>query len=762
VKNDEVSSKKKKSSSTDTSKKASDWLKAEKQKLKEAQAQSNSISASNTDPNSKKKKKGESSATAKAQEKPKESVKSEKSVKSTAQKSGNPKQNEPLAPRKQSKSAQKSSKQVVDSNDYMSAFGLPSSSSESESEIAMNSHLNAVENETQDSKAKGNASRGRIDDKDARKKAMREAEAVARTELARKQALEQDDFVFDVSFAADKTLVSSENARDIKVSDMTLRVAGKVLLENTQLTIAFGRRYALIGPNGKGKTSLMKMLGQRKIPVPENIDVLLVEQEMEGTERTALRAVVEADAELNKLRKLQEELESLNMDSEDDSRADELNEVYERLKELDSASAEPRAAKILSGLGFNTEMQYRKTNQFSGGWRMRISLARALFMEPTLLLLDEPTNHLDLRAVLWLEEYLKRWKKTLIVVSHDRDFLNSVVTDVIHLHDRKLDFYKGDFEQFHSMMEQRRLVANKAAEKFEKSIKAAKGDKTKKEKAFAAAKLAAKKSGNADGQSSASTVESNAVIPTRWADYSVKFEFPEPTELPHPLLQLIDVEFEYPSRADFKMERLNLGVDMGTRVAVVGANGSGKSTLMNLLAGDLIPTAGEARRSHKLRIGRYSQHFVDVLQMDLNPVEYLLQSFPESGLNGQNMRAKLGRFGLPGANHLQPIIKLSGGQKARVVFTAISLAQPHILLLDEPTNHLDMESIDALAAALVEYEGGVVLISHDSRIISQVCEDETTSEVWVVEDGTVNRFNGSFEDFKEQLIAEVIAEQEQD
>lgn len=246
--------------------------------------------------------------------------------------------------------------------------------------------------------------------------------------------------------------------------------------------------------------------------------------------------------------------------------------------------------------------------------------------------------------------------------------------------------------------------------------------------------------------------------PRAWKDYQVKFSFPEPTELPPPLIQLIDVDFKYPGREDFGLKNVNLGVDMGTRVAIVGPNGAGKSTLLNLLAGDLEPTGGEFRKSHKLRIGRYSQHFVDVLAMDETPVEYLLRMFPQSGLKPDQIRALLGRFGLEGHNHLSPILKLSGGQKARVVFAAINLAQPHILLMDEPTNHLDMQSIDALADALEEFEGGVVLVSHDARLISQVCGDEEVSQIWVVDNGEVEFYEGDFEQFRKELIAEIAKE----
>lgn len=458
----------------------------------------------------------------------------------------------------------------------------------------------------------------------------------------------------------------------------------------------------------------------------------------------------------------------------------ELNKTYERLEEKNDATAEARAAKILHGLGFTVPesktnvgperfSMHNTTKSFSGGWRMRISLARALFIEPTCLLLDEPTNHLDLRAVIWLEEYLMRWKKTLLVVSHDRDFLNSVSTDIVHLHDHKLSQYRGSFESFEEMYEQRRREANKAYEKYEKQIKQAKAAKkgqaknAQAEVKAAAAKKAEQKKG---GKNKGMMVDDDddgrgaSAAPTRWNDYSVEFHFPTPSELPPPLISLTDCHFRYPKLEGFALENLNLGIDMGTRVGIIGPNGAGKSTLMNLLAGDLEPTQGDSRRSHKLRIGRYSQHFVDVLSMDENPVQYLLRLYlkPEGGsYKPEEIRAKLGKFGLPGHNHLTPIVKLSGGQKARVVFTSIQLSNPHILLMDEPTNHLDMESIDALATALEEFKGGVVLITHDAHICGKVLDAET-SEIWVVDEGEVTKFDGDFDEYRRQLVSEIGAE----
>ncbi|XVF47264.1 hypothetical protein PTKIN_Ptkin03bG0095400 [Pterospermum kingtungense] len=614
-----------------------------------------------------------------------------------------------------------------------------------------------------------------ISEKEMKKREKKEVLAAQAAELAKQEALKDDHDAFTVVISSRATVLDGEDGADANVKDVTIdnfcvSARGKELLKNASLKISHGKRYGLVGPNGMGKSTLLKLLAWRKIPVPKNIDVLLVEQEVVGDDRTALQAVVSANEELLRLREEVAALqnsssaqggEDYNYLNEDDS-GERLAELYEKLQILGSDAAEAQASKILAGLGFTKEMQVRPTRSFSGGWRMRISLARALFVQPTLLLLDEPTNHLDLRAVLWLEEYLFRWKKTLVVVSHDRDFLNTVCTEIIHLHDLKLQFYHGNFDDFESGYEQRRKEMNKKYEIYEKQVNAAKrsGNRVQQEKVKDRAKFAAAKAAKNKGKGKIDEDEPPAEAPKKWRDYSVEFHFPEPTELTPPLLQIINVSFSYPNREDFRLSDVDLGIDMGTRVAIVGPNGAGKSTLLNLIAGDLVPTEGEVRRSQKLRIGRYSQHFVDLLIMEETPVQYLLRLHPDQeGLSKQEaVRAKLGKFGLPSHNHLTPIAKLSGGQKARVVFTSISMSKPHILLLDEPTNHLDMQSIDALADALDEFTGGVVLVSHDSRLISRVCEDEEKSQIWVVDNGTVNTFPGTFEEYKEELQREIRAE----
>nr|POE62158.1 abc transporter f family member 4 [Quercus suber] len=614
-------------------------------------------------------------------------------------------------------------------------------------------------------------------DKQLKNREKKDSLAAYAVKQAKQEAPKDDHDAFTVVINRQFSVLdgndeANANVKDIIIDNFSVLVRGKELLKNTSVKISHGKRYGFVGPNGMGKSTLLKLLAWRKIPVPKNIDLLLVEQEVVGDDRTALEAVVSANEELVRLQKevafLQNSSSAAQSENEDDDCngddvGEKLAELYEKLQKLESDATEAQASKILAGLGFNKEMQGRPTRSFSGGWRMRISLAMVLFVQPTLLLLDEPTNHLDLRAVLWLEEYLCRWKKTLVVVSHDRNFLNTVCNEIIHLHDLKLHFYHGNFDDFETEYEQRHKEMNKKYEDYVRKDKAAKisGNQDQQQKVKDQAKHNAakeevknKKKGKVDED------EPLPEAPKKWKDYSVEFHFPEPTELTPPLLQLIEVSFSYPNREDFRLSNVDVGIDMGTRVAIVGPNGAGKTTLLNLLAGDLVATNGEVRRSQKLRIGRYSQHFVDLLTMEETPVQYLRRLHPDQkGLSKQEaVRATLGKFGLPGHNHHTPIAKLSGGQKARVVFSSISMSKPHILLLDEPTNHLDMQSIDALADALDEFTGGVILVSHDSRLISRVCEDEEKSEIWVVENGTVSTFPGIFKEYKEELQRQIKAE----
>uniref|UniRef100_A0A3Q7J7U4 ABC transporter domain-containing protein n=1 Tax=Solanum lycopersicum TaxID=4081 RepID=A0A3Q7J7U4_SOLLC len=622
---------------------------------------------------------------------------------------------------------------------YIDGIDLPLSDDEEEEYVPRSEE---VEEQMNVHRRYGRNEAGPIDTsisyKELKKREKKDMLAVQAAEVAKKEALRDDRDAFTVVIGQDD---ADANVKDITIENFSVAARGKELLKNTSVKISHGKRYGLVGPNGMGKSTLLKILGWRKIPVPKNIDVLLVEQEIVGDDRTALEAVVSANEELIKLREeaasLQNAAASVGENEDDadgENVVEKLSELYERL-------------------------QGHATRSFSGGWRMRISLAWDLFVQPTLLLLDEPTNHLDLRAVLWLEEYLCRWKKTLVVVSHDRDFLNTVCDDIIHLYDMKLHFYRGNFDDFESGYEQRRKEMNKKFEIYDKQLKIAKrsGNRAQQEKVKDRAKFVASKESKQKGKDRIDEDKTPPEAPQKWRDYSVELHFPEPTKLTPPLLQLIEVSFGYPNRPDFRLSNVDVGIDMGTRVAIVGPNGAGKLTLLNLLAGDLVPTEGEARRSQTLRIGRYSQHFVDLLTMDETPVQFLLHLHPDQeGPSRQEVvRAKLGKFGLPSHNHLTPILKLSGGQKARVVLTCISMLKPHIFLLDEPTSHLDMQSIDALVVSLDEFTGGVVLVSHDSRLISRVCDDEERSEIWIVENGTVEKFPDTFDEYKAELVREI-------
>jgi ATP-binding cassette subfamily F protein 1 len=563
-------------------------------------------------------------------------------------------------------------------------------------------------------------------------------------------------------FAVSQTIVDPndpnwQNALDIVIPSISISAHSKELLVNTELVIAHGRRYGLVGPNGAGKSTLLKMISSGELKVPPKVDYLYVEQEVMADETAAVDAVLKADKERWDL--VQEEkqlLEDLKKGSNEklDVR---LGEVYEALAACGAASAESKARRILFGLGFDAEMQVRPTKYFSGGWRMRISLARALFIEPTLLMLDEPTNHLDLNAVIWLDDYLQRWKKTLLIVSHDQDFLNSVCEEILHLEDRKLVTYKGNYDSFKEQETVRRKQLMKAWEKQERKLRELKRSGVSKANAEKEQMKAAKgkrepgarsKKSKNDAGGMAESNEQHVELIQRPRDYQVVFKFPEVTEISPPILEVRDCNFRYGPNLPLLFKDVNFGLDMDSRVCIVGPNGSGKSTLLKLITGEVSPPEGEVRRNPRLRIGVYNQHFVDRLPMEEDPVTYLRRLFNEESY--QSVRNMLGRYGLEGHAHTIPMRDLSGGQKARVVFVELSLLAPHLLFLDEPTNNLDIESIDALCDALQEYNGGVVLVSHDARLIETV-----ECQLWVVEDHNVYPWEEGFQNYRQHLLKQL-------
>ncbi|CAC5380162.1 ABCF1 [Mytilus coruscus] len=535
-----------------------------------------------------------------------------------------------------------------------------------------------------------------------------------------------------------------DNQLDIKVENFSISAMGKDLFVNANLYITAGRRYGLVGPNGHGKTTLLRHMANRALTIPGNIDLLYCEQEVQADDTKAIDAVLKADkkrtALLDELKTVTAEVEKGNTKI-----VDRLQEVHDELRAIGADAAEPKARRILAGLGFTIPMMERPTKSLSGGWRMRVSLARALFLEPTLLMLDEPTNHLDLNAVIWLDNYLQGWKKTLLIVSHDQSFLDNVCSDIIHLDQQKLFYYRGNYATFKKMLVQKRKEQLKAYEKQEKMLREMKssGKSTKQAATKQKEALTRKQQKNRAKQQTAEEDKGPQELLPRPKDYVVKFDFPNPAPLSPPVLGLIDVDFSY-DKKDFLFKKLNFGIDMKSRVAIVGPNGVGKSTFLKLLTGDIEPTTGEMRKNHRLRIGKYNQHSADQLNLDESAVEYLQRLF---NIQYQDARKMLGRFGLASHAHTIKIRDLSGGQKSRVALADLRSRQPDVLILDEPTNNLDIESNDALADAINAFEGGVVIVSHDERLIR-----ETDCQLWVVEDQTLNEIEGDFDEYRRELL----------
>lgn len=535
-----------------------------------------------------------------------------------------------------------------------------------------------------------------------------------------------------------------EHAVDIKIENFTISAKGNDLFVNANLSIAHGRRYGLVGPNGHGKTTLLRHIATRAFAIPPNIDVLLCEQEVVATDRTAIQTILDADEKRNKLLAKSKELED-QFAAGDMSVQEELNDTFAELKAIGAYSAEARARRILAGLGFSEEMQNRPTNKFSGGWRMRVSLARALYLEPTLLMLDEPTNHLDLNAVIWLDNYLQGWKKTLLIVSHDQSFLDNVCNEIIHLDQKKLYYYKGNYSMFKKMYVQKRREMIKEYEKQEKRIREMKAHGQSKKAAEKKQKeaLTRKQEKNKSKQQKQVDDEGPQELLERPKEYIVKFRFPEPSQLQPPILGLHNVTFAFPGQKPLFINA-EFGIDLSSRVAIVGPNGVGKSTFLKLLLGELEPQKGEQRKNHRLHVGRFDQHSGEHLTAEESAAEYLQRLF---NLPHEKARKALGSFGLVSHAHTIKMKDLSGGQKARVALAELCLSAPDVLVLDEPTNNLDIESIDALAEAINEYEGGVVIVSHDERLIR-----ETGCTLYVIEEQTINEIDGDFDDYRKEVL----------
>ncbi|KAI8904386.1 P-loop containing nucleoside triphosphate hydrolase protein [Gorgonomyces haynaldii] len=537
-------------------------------------------------------------------------------------------------------------------------------------------------------------------------------------------------------------LTSEKNSRDIKIELYSLNFFSQNLINESTIELNFGRRYGLIGPNGSGKSTFLQSLAAREAPIPEHIDIYLLNSEYPPTEMTALQAVIDdAEREVKRLEKLMEDL----MVEDPDSPI--LEDIYDRIEQLDASTFEVRAALILKGLGFSDGRMKYKTKDLSGGWRMRVALARALFVKPTLLLLDEPTNHLDLGACVWLEEYLSKYDRILLVISHSQDFMNSVCTNIINLnHKRELVYYTGNYDTYVKTRAENEVNQMKAYEKQQEEIAHIK-------KFIASCGTFANLVKQAKSrQKILDKMEADGLIEKVEEKRMFDFTFNSAGPLPPPVLAFTDMSFAYSGNLkDAIYRNLEWGCDTESRIALVGPNGAGKSTLLKLMSGELSPTSGTISRHSHLKIGKYNQHSADQLDANKSAVDYLRGRFPEMPQDLQYWRQNVGRFGLTGNSQLCPISQLSDGQKARIVFAELSLTRPNLLLLDEPTNALDIETIDSLARAINSFEGGVVLVSHDFRLISQVAE-----QIWVCENGSMSLWEGSITQYKQKLKKEVM------
>jgi len=539
----------------------------------------------------------------------------------------------------------------------------------------------------------------------------------------------------DSPISATGVLGSQYLSRDLKIDNFSLSLNGIELITDTRLEFNWGRRYGFIGLNGAGKSSLLLTLARREVPIPEHFKIYFLDKEVAASDKTSFEAVVE-DLE-NESKELEKEVDRL-VGSEEGSESERLMDVYAALDELEPETASKRAGEILHGLGFNKEMQNKKTKDFSGGWRMRIALAKALFVRPNMLLLDEPTNHLDLEACVWLEEYLKNYTRILVLVSHSQDFLNNVCTNILHLQKKKLTYYAGNFDSFVQTREEKEENQMKQFNWEQDQIKHMKDYIAR--FGHGSAKLARQAQSK---EKTLAKMEAKGLTEKVTADKTLTFYFSDCGKLPPPVLTFTKVSFGYsPSKPLYK--NLEFGVDLDSRVALVGPNGAGKSTLLKLMVGAITPTDGEVKKHSHLKIGWYHQHLTDQLDLNLSPLEYMIKCFP--GNETEHMRRAIGKYGLSGKTQTLPIKLLSDGQKSRVVFAWLAFQEPHLLLLDEPTNHLDLETIDALAEAINNFNGGMVLVSHDFRLINQVAE-----EIWVCEHQAVTPWKGTIMEFKEML-----------
>ena len=516
----------------------------------------------------------------------------------------------------------------------------------------------------------------------------------------------------------------------LHINDLTFRYGGRVLLDRATVHISAGQKVGLVGRNGSGKSTLFKLIvGELHtdggdIVVRPRSRLGRVAQEAPEGETSLVDCVLAADTERA----------ALLVEAETAEDPHRIGEIHERLVAIDAHSAPARAATILSGLGFGADAQARPVSSFSGGWRMRVALAAALFAQPELLLLDEPTNHLDLEATLWLQAYLATYPGTLVVISHDRELLNEVANRIVHLDGGKLVAYGGNYDNFERTRREKMELASKAASK--------QLEQRKKIQSFID-RFRAKATKAAQAQSRIKMLERMGPVVSVIEERSISFDFPDPEQLAPPI---IAIEGGIAGYGDTEVLRnVELRIDMDDRIALLGANGNGKSTLAKILSGRLELLSGSYRKPSKLKVGYFAQHQTEELRLERTAFEHMAELMKNAAPS--KVRAQLGRFGFEQERADVKVANLSGGEKARLLFALMSRDAPHLMILDEPTNHLDIDAREALVAALNAYDGAVVLISHDPHLI-----ELTADRLWLVHNGAVRAFDGDLAAYRKLLL----------
>jgi ATP-binding cassette subfamily F protein 3 len=524
-----------------------------------------------------------------------------------------------------------------------------------------------------------------------------------------------------------------QNPRMITITDLSARIAGRLLLDHASVSLPTGIKAGLVGRNGAGKSTLFRVITgdlaseSGSVTLPKAARIGQVAQEAPGTEDPLINIVLAADKERTAL------LEEAEMATD----PHRIAEIQMRLVDIHAHSAEARAASILAGLGFDAEAQQRPASAFSGGWRMRVALAAVLFAEPDLLLLDEPTNYLDLEGTLWLEDYVRRYPHTVIIISHDRDLLNNAVNAIVHLDQKKLTFYRGGYDQFE----------RQKAENDELQMKAkAKNDAARKHLQSFIDRFRAKATKARQAQSRIKALERMGTVAAVIEDHVQPITFPEPEKQPSSPIIAIEggvVGYE-PGKPILK--NINLRIDNDDRIALLGSNGNGKSTFAKFISGRLEAQGGQLKTAPNLKIGFFAQHQLDDLIPDQSPVDHVRRLMPLAG--EAQVRARVAQMGLATEKMATAAKDLSGGEKARLLMGLAAFHAPNLLILDEPTNHLDIDSRRALIEALNDYEGAVILISHDRHLI-----EATVDRLWLVNNGTVAPFEGDLEEYRSIIVS---------